>query len=131
YQSVSGAGRRANEELSRQCAGLLNGEPVEGEVFPHQIAFNCLPMIGALLENGYSEEEQKVGNELRKILEAPDLLVTTTAVRVPTFCGHGVSATVELESDFKSDDEIREMMEAFPGLKVLDKPDSQIYPTNM
>ena len=131
YQSVSGAGKKANEELSRQCAGLLNGEPAEGEVFPHQIAFNLIPMIGPLLQNGYSDEEQKVSNELRKILEAPDLKVSATAVRVPTFCGHGISANVELESSFESADEIRELLENFPGLKVLDQPDSHIYPTNM
>lgn len=131
YQSVSGAGRRANEELSHQCASLLNGQGADPEVFPHQIAFNCLPRIGGLLESGYTEEEQKVTNELRKILGTPELAVTATAVRVPTFVGHGLSATVELARDFGSVEEVRELLDAFPGVKVLDKPEADIYPTNM
>ncbi len=131
YQSVSGAGRRANEELSHQCAALLNGQGDDDpQVFAHPIAFNCLPAIGTVLENGYTEEEEKVGNELRKILALPKLKVTATAVRVPTFTGHGLSATVELKEEFNSVDEIREMLEKFPGVRVLDKPDSHIYPTN-
>jgi aspartate-semialdehyde dehydrogenase len=130
YQSVSGAGRDAYEELSKQTASLLNGIDVEPEVFPHQIAFNCLPMIGRLLENGNSEEEEKIVRELRKILNEPKLRVSATAVRVPTFCAHGISANVEFKKDFEDVLSIREMFESFPGLRVLDKPEAHIYPTN-
>lgn len=131
YQSVSGAGRRASEELSKQCASLLNGTGAEVEVFPHQIAFNCLPSIGKALESGYFDEEEKIVNELRKILGVADLRVTATAVRVPTFCGHGLSANIELKKDFETVERVREILDAFSGLKVLDKPDRYIYPTNL
>jgi len=131
YQSVSGAGARAYEELSRQTIALLNGAVEEGEVFAHRIAFNCLPQIGGALENGNCDEEEKVGRELRKILDLPDLRVSATTVRVPTFCGHGVSVNVELEQDFSNIDLVRELLDGFPGLKVLDEPKNQIYPTNV
>ncbi len=130
YQSVSGAGKRAYDELAHQTAALLNGGSEEPEVFPHPIAFNCLPLIGDVDEDGVSEEERKVECELKKILELPRLQVTATAVRVPTFCGHGLSVNVQLRDDFDSIDEIREMMDAFAGLKVLDQPAGNIYPTN-
>jgi len=131
YQSVSGAGRRAYDELSEQAGGLLNGVSAEPEAFPHQIAFNLIPMIGSVTENGNSSEEEKVVKETRKILGVPDLKVSSTAIRVPTFCGHGLSVNVELEKEFESTDQIRELFDGFPGLKVLDKPDSHIYPTNV
>lgn len=130
YQSVSGAGKRATEELSSQCASLLNGKETTNEVFPHQIAFNLIPRIGSVTETGYTDEETKVANELRKILDQPNLAVSATAVRVPTFCAHGVSVHVELERDFDKIETIRELMETFPGLRVLDQPASDIYPTN-
>ena len=99
-------------------------------MFPHPIAFNCLPAIGKVLESGYTEEEEKVCNELRKILAIPRLKVTTTAIRVPTFTGHGLSATVELKEEFGAIEELRELLDKFPGLRVLDKPENHIYPTN-
>ena len=131
YQSVSGAGRSAYEELSRQVGSLLNGVAVEPAVFAHQIAFNCLPLIGSVQENGNSSEEEKIVRELRKILSLPQLKVSATAVRVPTFCGHGITANVELEKDFGSVEEVKEFLDEYPGLKVLDKPDAHIYPTNV
>ena len=131
YQSVSGAGRKAYEELSQQTVALLNGSSCEPRAFPHQIAFNCLPQIGALLESGATDEEDKIVRELRKILDVPELRVAATAVRVPTFCGHGASVTVELRQDFGTIERVRELFEAFPGLKVLDKPENHIYPTNL
>lgn len=130
YQSVSGAGRRALEELSSQTQALMNGQTIESQVFPHRIAFNCLPMIGGKLENGNSEEEEKVIGELRKILDLPNLRVSATAIRVPTFGGHGLSANIEFEKDFESIEAIREVLEGFPGVRVIDRPDSHIYPTN-
>lgn len=131
YQSVSGAGKDAFQELSEQTVALLNGASSEAQVFPHRIAFNLLPQIGALAPNGNSEEEEKVGRELRKILGLPELRVSTTAVRVPTFCGHGASVNVELKRDFGSIEEVRELLDNADGLRVLDNPASHIYPTNV
>jgi aspartate-semialdehyde dehydrogenase len=130
YQSVSGAGKRAYDELAHQTAALLNGGNEDPVVFPHPIAFNCLPLVGDVDENGDSEEETKVCKELRKILGLPGLAVSATAVRVPTFCGHGLTVNVQLAEEFDSVEEIRELMESFPGLKVLDEPSGNLYPTN-
>jgi len=131
YQSVSGAGRKAFEELSMQTAALLNGKEVEISAFPHRIAFNCIPEIGNVLDNGNTSEEEKVIQETRKILELPDLNISSTAVRVPTFSGHGLSVNVELNNDFKSIEEVRELWDKFSGLKVIDNPSHHIYPTNV
>ncbi len=129
YQSVSGAGRAAYEELSQQTISLLNGQAQEAEIFPHRIAFNCLPQIGSELANGNSTEEEKMVRETRKILELPQLAISAMCVRVPTFFGHGMSVNVELEDPFQDVAEIREVFNDFNGLKVLDKPSHQIYPT--
>jgi aspartate-semialdehyde dehydrogenase len=131
YQSVSGAGRQATEELSEQAAALLNGRSTEPQVFPHRIAFNCIPEIGETTESGYTEEEEKVSRELRKILDIPNLPVSATAVRVPTFCGHGLSVNVELCKGYDSLEEVRQLLDSMPGLKVKDKVEHHIYPTNV
>lgn len=131
YQSVSGAGREAYDELSEQTIGLLNAKEVESKVFPHRIAFNCLPQIGNVLENGNTEEEEKIIRESRKILDLPNLKVSSTSVRVPTFFGHGLSVNVELEKEFGKVEEIRELFDRFSGLKVIDQADKHIYPTNV
>ena len=132
YQSVSGAGREANEELSRQVIQLLNGAAMdEPRVFPRQIAFNCLPQIGSVGETGESEEELKITRETRKILGLPKLRIGATAVRVPTFCGHGLSVGVEFEQDFESVEQVRGLLDSFAGVKVIDNPASQIYPINL
>lgn len=131
YQSVSGAGRKAFEELSYQTAALLNGKEAEISAFPHRIAFNCLPEIGELTENGNTTEEEKVIKETRKILELPDLNISSTAVRVPTFSCHGLSVNVEFNEDFSNIEEIRELWDSFPGLKVIDNPAHHIYPTSV
>ncbi len=131
YQSVSGAGTKAYQELSDQAAALLNGMPVEKNVFPHQIAFNCLPQIGPATDNGNCEEEEKVVRETRKILAMPDLKISATTVRVPTFCGHGLSVNIEFQKPFDSTEELREILDDSDGIQVLDKPENQIYPTNV
>jgi len=131
YQSVSGAGRAAYEELSEQAVALLSGGASEAKAFPHRIAFNCLPQIGDVTESGNTDEEEKVIRELRKILEAPELKVSATAVRVPTFCAHGASVNVQFTSEFKDIEEIREILDKTPGVKVLDNPSTHIYPTNV
>lgn len=131
YQSVSGAGRAAYEELSMQAASLLNGSEPEASAFPHPFAFNCIPMIGEMGEDGISGEEEKIVAEVKKILDRPDLEVAATAVRVPTFCGHGMTVNIELEADFNDIREVRELLDSAAGLKVLDRPDAHIYPTNL
>ncbi len=131
YQSVSGAGKLAYEELSTQTATLLNGGAQEAKVFPHRIAFNCIPKIGEKQENGYSSEEEKIVKETRKILDLPDLAITATCVRVPTFFGHGLSVNVELKEDFGNIECVRELFDGFSGIRVLDNPEHEIYPTNI
>lgn len=131
YQSVSGAGRKAHEELSQQTIALLQGKEAEMEIFPHRIAFNCLPQIGSVGENGNTDEEEKMIRESRKILGLPELKVSATSVRVPTFFGHGLSVNVELKKDFGSPEAVRELFDKAPGLKVIDAPEKTIYPTGV
>ncbi|TFG91476.1 MAG: aspartate-semialdehyde dehydrogenase, partial [Syntrophobacterales bacterium] len=97
YQAVSGTGKDAIEELVTQTRALLAMEPVEINVYPHRIAFNCLPQIDVFMENGYTKEEMKMVNETRKILKAPSMAVTATTVRVPVFYGHSESVNIETE----------------------------------
>lgn len=131
YQSVSGAGKDAYDELSQQTISLLNAKETEMHVFPHRIAFNCLPQIGSVGENGNTDEEEKIIRESRKILELPALKVSSTSVRVPTFFGHGLSVNVELEKEFGKVDEVRDLFDKSLGLKVIDQPDKYIYPTSV
>ncbi|MBI4403673.1 MAG: aspartate-semialdehyde dehydrogenase [Deltaproteobacteria bacterium] len=130
YQSASGAGRRTYEELSKQTISLMNGMSVDSD-FPHRFAFNCIPQIGGTQEDGSSEEEEKIVLETKKILEAPEMKISATAVRVPTFCGHGLSVNIEMEKTFENLETVREILDNFPGLKVLDNPTANIYPTNV
>ena len=129
YQSVSGAGNKGIEELSAQSISLFNQVTMpEPEVFPTRIAFNVIPQIGSLLENGFSEEEMKVVHETRKILDAPHLPVTCTAVRVPVFAVHCEAVLLETEKDVQPS-EIREVLSDFPGVLVTDGEDPCLYPT--
>ena len=98
YQAVSGAGKAGLRELETQVEALSAGRPVESQVFPKQIAFNCIAEIGSYGENLYTSEEMKMQNEGRKILHAPDLKVTCTCVRVPVFRSHSISATFTTEA---------------------------------
>lgn len=127
FQSVSGTGKKAIEELRKQSASYIAGEPVEKEVYPHQIAFNLLPQIDVFLENRYTKEEMKLVNETRKILADYSIKITSTCVRVPVFVSHSESINLELEKSFKLE-EIREVLEKAPGVKVLDEPEKAIYP---
>lgn len=95
YQSVSGAGRKAINELASQTSQLLNGGNVDPKVFPAQIAFNVIPQIDVILDNGYTKEEMKMLWETRKILADPDIVVNATAVRVPVFFGHSEALHIE------------------------------------
>jgi len=127
YQSVSGAGRRAMEELSQQVAALFNGKEIEKIKFPHQIAFNCIPHIDAFEPNGYTKEEMKMINETRKILGEPSLPVTATTVRVPVFCSHSESINVETEKKLTAK-QARALLRESPGIIVADEPESAVYP---
>jgi len=127
YQSVSGAGRKAMEELSQQVAALFNGKEIEKSKFPHQIAFNCIPHIDVFMEDGSTKEEWKMIEETRKILGEPSLPVTATTVRVPVFCSHSESVNVETYVKLSADEARRILREA-PGVIVADEPENNVYP---
>lgn len=127
YQSTSGAGSAAMEELSLQTVGMFNQAPVVPKAFAHQIAFNCIPQIGGFKEDGYTSEEAKMIAESRKILTLPGLKMTATAVRVPTFSCHGESVNVECEKAFTLE-KVRAALVAQSGIKVLDDPKNLVYP---
>jgi aspartate-semialdehyde dehydrogenase len=129
YQSVSGAGREAIEELAQQSIELLSGKgPVQGRVIPKQIAFNCVPHIDRFEDNGYTREEMKIVRETRKILEEPNLRVTATAVRVPVFYGHSEVVSIETRTKITAE-EARSLLEKAPGVEVLDEHQAGGYPT--
>jgi aspartate-semialdehyde dehydrogenase len=128
YQSVSGTGREAIEELARQSREILEGKPASVSVYPRQIAFNALPHIDSFDASGYTLEELKLTFETRKILGLPDLAITATAVRVPVFFGHSEAIHVEFDAPV-TPDEARAALAAFPGVKVVDSPVDQEYPT--
>ncbi len=130
YQSVSGAGTAAMEELAQQTAAVLQGEEKPHQIFAHRIAFNCIPQIGGVKENGYTSEEQKVILESRKILGLPDLKITATAVRVPAFSCHSESVNIETQRSFDVK-EVRQSLERMSGVKVLDDPQHHVYPMNV
>jgi aspartate-semialdehyde dehydrogenase len=127
FQAVSGTGQRAIFELENQVKAWVKGEPMPRSVYPHQIAFNCLPHIGAFLDNAYTEEEMKMVNETRKIFEDPSIAVSATTVRVPVFYGHSESINVELKSPL-SPEEARELLSKAEGVTVVDDPKNNLYP---
>jgi len=127
YQSVSGAGRRAMEELSQQVSALYNGKELAMEKFPHQIAFNCIPHIDVFVDGGYTKEEMKMINETRKILGEPSMRVTATTVRVPVFCSHSESINVETEKKLTAAD-VKAILREAPGVIVADEPEDNVYP---
>ena len=127
YQSVSGAGRKAMEELSQQVAALFNGKEIEKVKFPHQIAFNCIPHIDLFMDGGYTKEEWKMIEETRKILGEPNLPITATTVRVPVFCSHSEAVNVETYVKLSANEARRILREA-PGVIVADEPENNVYP---
>ncbi len=128
YQSVSGTGRRALEELGRQTAGLLNFQSAEPEVYPVQIAFNVIPHGGDFLDNGYTTEEMKLVWETRKILGDESIEVNATVVRVPVFYGHSEAVWIRTRDPLGAA-RARELLRAAPGVEVVDEPVSGGYPT--
>lgn len=127
YQSVSGTGQKALDELRVQTGELLNGRPSSAKVYPHQIAFNCLPQIDAFVENGYTKEELKLINETRKILGDDILKVTATCVRVPVFYGHSESVNLETAKKLTAQ-QARDLIARAPGCEVIDNPAELAYP---
>ena len=129
YQSVSGAGREAVEELARQSIQVLSGKgPVDLEGDYKQIAFNCVPHIDEFQDNGYTREEMKMVLETRKILGEPNLRVNATAVRVPVFYGHSEAVHIETRRPLSAA-QARELLENAPGVTVMDEPRVGGYPT--
>lgn len=127
YQSVSGAGKKAIEELARQTAQLLNGQDISIKVFPKQIAFNVVPQIDEFQENGYTKEEMKMVWETQKILEDNSILVNATAVRVPVFYGHSEAVHVETLQPIDAIT-AKEILSIAPGVEVINEFD---YPTSV
>jgi aspartate-semialdehyde dehydrogenase len=127
YQAVSGTGQKAIEELENQVRRLMSGQPVVADVYPHQIAFNCLPHIDVFLDNGYTKEEMKMVHETVKIMGDPSIKVTATCVRVPVFYGHSESVNIETELKLTADD-VRALLAKSPGVTVEDYPEKLIYP---
>jgi aspartate-semialdehyde dehydrogenase len=127
YQSVSGTGKRAIKELESQVLAVYNQQEVKIEVYPHQIAFNCLPHIDVFLENGYTKEEMKMVNETKKIMEDDSIRITATTVRVPVFYSHSESVNIETEKKLTAD-EVREILSRAPGVVVVDNPKKSEYP---
>ena len=128
YQSVSGTGKDAVEELHAQTVALLNARPARCSVYPKQIAFNVLPHIDVFQENGYTREEMKIVWETRKIMGDDSILVNATAVRVPVFFGHSEAVHIETRRKIGAD-EVRHLLEGRPGLVVLDERSDGGYPT--
>ena len=119
YQSVSGAGRRGMQELSTQTANRLDQEDIEVSKFAQPIAFNVLPQIDEMLDNGYSREEMKMVWETQKIFEDPDILVNATAVRVPVFVGHAEAVHFETREPIEID-EVRRLLLQAPGVRLVE-----------
>jgi len=127
YQAVSGTGKRAIHELEDQVLAIYNNREVPRQVYPHQIAFNCLPHIDVFFDNGYTKEEIKMVNETKKIMEDDSLRITATTVRVPVFYSHSESVNIETEKKLTAD-QVREILSIAPGVVVVDNPKKNEYP---
>ncbi len=128
YQAVSGTGKPAMDELAKQTASLLNGRPVETDVYPKQISFNVLPHIDVFQENGYTKEEMKMVWETKKIMGDDDILVNPTAVRVPVFYGHSEAIHIETKSKITAA-EAKKLLSESEGIVVVDEHQDGGYPT--
>jgi aspartate-semialdehyde dehydrogenase len=127
FQSVSGTGSAAMDELIEQTKAILTFKEVKAEVYPHQIAFNVLPQIGSFGEGGACSEEVKIVRETQKILSEPGMRITATTVRVPVMRCHSEAVNVELERPLKPND-ARALLSAMPGVTVFDDPVRKLYP---
>ena len=128
YQAVSGSGAQGIIELENQVQALANNEPIEKNVYPHQIAFNVIPQVDAFLDDGYTKEEQKMLNEGRKILGIEGLDVTCTCVRVPVYRSHSVSLSAQFDKPVTVA-AAKAAYEGYPGVRLVDDPGQNLYPT--
>jgi aspartate-semialdehyde dehydrogenase len=127
FQSVSGTGKKAMDELLNQTRDILNFKDITPVIYPHQIAFNCLPHIDKFTDSGYTKEEIKMVNETKKIMGDNSIKVTATTVRVPVFRGHSESINIETEKKLSAN-EARAILSTAPGVIVYDAPEKNIYP---
>jgi aspartate-semialdehyde dehydrogenase len=127
YQAVSGTGAQAIEELRNQVNAVVNDQPVEKKVYPHQIAFNVLPHVDSFLDSGYTKEEMKMQNEGRRIMHHPTFKASVTCVRVPVYRAHSVAVNAEFEKAVSLKD-AREVLAKAPGLDIVDEPAKAEYP---
>lgn len=127
YQSVSGTGAAAVEELIVQSKQVLEGQAIIPHVYPHQIAFNALPEIDVFLDDGYTKEEQKMVEETKKIMHASEIAISATCVRVPVYTAHSEAVWVEFSSPMMPDDAER-IFAGAPGVKILDDNAISLYP---
>ncbi len=128
YQAVSGTGKEALTELDQQTKKIINGEPINCNVYPKQIAFNALPHIDIFMDNGYTKEEMKLVWETQKIMEDNSILVNPTTVRIPVKYGHSEAVHVELKEPLSAQ-QAREILAVAPGVQVLDEHRDGGYPT--
>ena len=127
YQSVSGTGAAAVEELSVQSKQVLEGQTTIPHVYPHQIAFNVLPEIDVFLDDGYTREEWKMAEETKKIMHASEIAMSATCARVPVYTGHSEAVWVEFSSPMMPD-EVERILVGAPGVKILDDNAISLYP---
>lgn len=127
YQAVSGAGQKAVVELEEQVSAIASGKKVKPMVFPHQIAYNCIPQIDVFLEDGYTKEEMKMVNETKKIIEDDSIAITATCVRVPVFRGHSEAVNIETERKI-TPEEARQILKKIEGVVVVDDISKLKYP---
>ena len=127
YQSVSGTGKAAMEELQVQSSQILEGLPIKPEAYPHQIAFNALPQVETFLDDGYTTEERKMRDETRKILHSDSINISATCVRIPVPISHSEALHIEFEKPM-SPSEARSLLSSFSGVTVLDDPFDSKYP---
>lgn len=130
YQAVAGAGGAAVEGLRAETVAALDGRHEPSGTQKREIAFNAVPQIDLFAEDGYTKEEIKMANETRKILHAPDVALSATCVRIPTFFGHSMSVWAEFENPV-SPAEARQLLESAPGIRLMDDPAHELYPTPM
>jgi aspartate-semialdehyde dehydrogenase len=127
FQSVSGTGKDAMDELMEECQDLLSFKSASPKVYPYQIAFNCLPQIDDFLPSGYTKEEMKMVHETRKIMGDQSIHVTATTVRVPVYVGHSEAVNIETERKLSAN-EARAILSTAPGVLLYDDPAHKIYP---
>jgi len=128
YQSVSGTGAEAVRELEAQVQAHVAGEPIMAKVYPHPIAFNCLPHIDTFGPDGYTGEETKMAQESRKIMGLPELRFSATTVRVPVVRAHSIAVSAEFERPVDLA-EARRVVSDFAGAELIDEPANNAYPT--